>query len=203
MKRPDCKHLPKEIRGDLLKIADTQTSLAQKLHTYYGDRIRIIISKQRIQHWRGGREMPSPNIPHPPVSNDGRYWNTCDWIHWFDKYMLNHYLRNGETPELDLYALKQDVERRELLLRKKQIEIEEGKWVTLELFQTTCARIGLQLNHSLNQHAERELVRGLRQTITELKLDDTTQAAMFQAVDDGARKAVDVVRAKLKSEIEK
>lgn len=188
-------------RGDIFKVADTQVSLASKLQAYYGNRIRILISHTKIQDWRNNRNMPGPNIPPPPAC-EGKYWNPVAWIEWFDRWMLRHYLRPEDGQQnliggADIYQFEEQVKRKELEYRLKEIEIEEGKWIGADLHNRCADRFCAELNAAINQHAELTLTRILRRAVDDMRLPDEVRLPLLDRVQTACRAAVDGLRVAL------
>lgn len=121
--------------------ADTLTALAEVMDAHYRGRIRILITKGMVNHWRGGRSLPK-GAPLPPgkIGNSSRY-DVGEWVAWFDKWQLDRY-KIGTNSELDGQAANLEAQQRQNELERIEHErfersVERGKWVEREVAKRT------------------------------------------------------------------
>lgn len=195
----------KSLAGDesVLGMADTDTALAAMLSIFYGNRIGILVNAQTVQDWRKRRRLPSGDTPPPPgVENGGKYRDARKYRDWFDKHLLQHYTaeptRQGELiPAAKLERMRVEDSIAELESNKKRREIEDGKWVEKDMALRVLARICLELNQRLTG-CERVLTRQANAALdADHELPDSQRMRLKTALADGARTAVDELRALL------
>lgn len=187
----------------VLGMADTDTALAAMLSIFYGNKIGILINAQTVQDWRKRRRLPSGETPPPPgVENGGKYRDAKKYRDWFDKHLLPHYAaeptKQGELiPAAKLERMRVEDSIAELESNKKRREIEDGKWVEKELALRVLARICLELNQRVTG-CERVLTRAVNAMLdADAEIQDGLKMKLKLAVADGARLAVDELRALL------
>lgn len=193
------------------------SDLAQFLHDYFKERISIAITQSLLSNWRKGVSAGEVLVdgklvkppPFPNKNQHGNRWVTQDCIDWVEHWIVpqkgvgGSKLGVGGTGA----AIDFDVQKKEheVWKMKREREIADGKFKSVEVFNQHVTAFGLAVNRALNE-GEKVMKKAILSELSKVQgpkanvensaavIDAPLQQMIEDAVAKGARAAIDDLR---------
>ena len=176
-------------------ICEGQSALAVRMTMHYADKYGTRftlqkISKVMVSNWiRLKTPEAAANPPPGKKEGMGDRYSLSAWIAWFDKYLLQKYLKDGGSEKIAGADEEEDinlVERKEKLdaikHRRWERDIEKGKYTLKTSATWTASGLGVAARNAARDVLENKLVLSMSEHLEAFIPDESLRSQFIEKV---------------------